>query len=150
MNRQKKTFHWYYEKDEMLIELVKTKTELYDLTSPLYSDNVVKRRSWLEIGSHLGYEGSECKDRWESLRSQYRKRVNKKTKIGQAPVNNQKWKYEDQMSFLSAFKKDRTRTISLQQAGNGSEDLDNTDQVGTKEQCSGQDGEKDVEDDTVR
>ena len=37
----------------MLIELVKGKPELYDLTSLHYSDNVAKRRGWVEISRQL-------------------------------------------------------------------------------------------------
>lgn len=44
--------------------------------------------------------GSECKERWESLRSQYRKNENKqKTKSGQAVSNISNWKYASQMHF---------------------------------------------------
>ncbi|KAG7165396.1 hypothetical protein Hamer_G007223, partial [Homarus americanus] len=42
---------------ELLIELVKTKAESYDLSSPRSSDNVAKRRSWEEMGSQLDKEG---------------------------------------------------------------------------------------------
>ncbi|KAK4326826.1 hypothetical protein Pmani_002683 [Petrolisthes manimaculis] len=122
----------------MLIELVKTKPELYDLTSLRYSDNVAKRRSWVEVSRQLGCEVSKCKERWECLRLQYRKHINKKTKSGQAAANSQKWKYEDQMLFLSAFMKDRTRVTSLQQAGNESENSDNAEHDGPQEICSGQ------------
>ena len=37
----------------MLIELVKGKPELYDLTSLHYSDNVAKRKGWVEITRQL-------------------------------------------------------------------------------------------------
>ncbi|KAK4318300.1 hypothetical protein Pmani_010710 [Petrolisthes manimaculis] len=137
MESEKKTA-WDHAKDEMLIELVKTKPELYDLTSLRYSDNVAKRRSWVEVSRQLGCEVSKCKERWECLRSQYRKHIIKKTKSGQAAANSQKWKYEDQMSFLSAFMKDRTRVTSLQQAGNESEISDNAQHDGPQEVCSGQ------------
>ena len=42
----------------MLIELVKSKPELYDLTSLHYSDNVAKR-SWVEVSRQLGCEGKK-------------------------------------------------------------------------------------------
>ncbi|KAK8373737.1 hypothetical protein O3P69_016561 [Scylla paramamosain] len=71
MDNPKKTLQWDHAKDEMLIELVKGKPELYDLTSLHYSDNVAKRRSWVEISRQMGCEGSKCKERWESLRAQY-------------------------------------------------------------------------------
>ncbi|KAF0702268.1 uncharacterized protein FWK35_00034697, partial [Aphis craccivora] len=58
--------------------------------------------------------GSECKERWESLRSQYRKNENKqKTKSGQAASNISNWKYASQMHFLKQFMKDRSRVTSI-------------------------------------
>ncbi|XP_076030767.1 uncharacterized protein LOC143018976 [Oratosquilla oratoria] len=133
MDNPKKTPQWNHAKDEMLIELVKGKPELYDLTSLYYSDNMAKRRSWVEISRQLGCEGSKCKERWECLRSQYRKHKSKKTKSGQAADGCQKWKYEDQMSFLFAFMKDRTRVTSLQKAENEAENSDNSEHDGTQE-----------------
>lgn len=60
------------------------------------------------------YIGSECKERWESLRSQYRKNENKqKTKSGQAASNISSWKYASQMHFLKQFMKDRSRVTSM-------------------------------------
>lgn len=61
------------------------------------------------------FSGSKCKDRWESLRGQYRKHINKITKSGQAATHSTKWKYEEQMSFLRPLFKDRERVTSLQQ-----------------------------------
>ncbi|XP_045119113.1 transcription factor Adf-1-like [Portunus trituberculatus] len=72
---------WDNSKDEMLIEAVKSKPELYDLASPLYSNVNIKRKSWGEVNRQLGCEG--CKERWESLRSQFRKIMGKCTKSGQ-------------------------------------------------------------------
>ena len=46
--------------------------------------------------------------------------------------------------------KDRTRITSVQQVGNEPEDSDNAEHVGTKEQCSAHDGEKDDEDAAAR
>ncbi|KAK8389726.1 hypothetical protein O3P69_009016 [Scylla paramamosain] len=120
----------------MLIELVKGKPELYDLTSLQYSDNVAKR-GWVEISRQMGCEGSKCKERWESLRAQYRKHKNKKTKSGQAADGFQKWKFEDQMSFLLAFTKDRTRVTSLEKAENEAEYSDNSEHDDTQERALG-------------
>lgn len=65
--------------------------------------------------------GSTCKERWESLRAQYRKFLhNKKTKSGQAAVKITKWKFEDHMCFLGEFMKDRIRVTSVM----GEEDSD--------------------------
>lgn len=67
--------------------------------------------------------GSACKERWESLRSQYRKYQNKqKTKSGLAASNIFNWKYTNQMHFLNEFMKDRSRITSMTD-GNGSDDI---------------------------
>lgn len=66
--------------------------------------------------------GSECKERWESLRSQYRKNQNKqKTKSSQAASNISNWKYTNQMHFLNEFMKNRSRVTSMT-GGNDSDD----------------------------
>lgn len=70
------------------------------------------------------FSGSKCKDRWEGLRGQYRKHVNKITKSGQAATHSTKWKYEEQMSFLRPFFKDRERVTSLQQQDTEIEDTE--------------------------
>lgn len=44
---------------EQLIKLVRNKTELYDLKSPRYSDNISKRNAWNEIGSQLNLQGKQ-------------------------------------------------------------------------------------------
>ncbi|CAG2060581.1 unnamed protein product [Timema podura] len=56
--RKEETFVWSHEKDELLIELVKGKNLLFDLSSPLYNNNIAKRKAWNEIGKHLEIEGS--------------------------------------------------------------------------------------------
>lgn len=53
-----------------------------------------------------------CKERWESLRSQFRKIMAKCTKSGQGASSIVKWKYEEQMGFLRSLSKDRTRICS--------------------------------------
>ncbi|KAJ8979672.1 hypothetical protein NQ317_001072 [Molorchus minor] len=56
----------------------------------------------------------ECKQRWESLRSQYRKICKiRETKTGQAATKRKKWRYEDEMSFLLPYIKDKQRLSSL-------------------------------------
>lgn len=53
-----------------------------------------------------------CKERWESLRSQFRKIMAKCTKSEQGASTTVKWKYEEQMGFLRSLSKDRTRICS--------------------------------------
>lgn len=51
------TNFFFFISDEFLIEAVKLKPELYDLSSPYYSDTVAKRRIWTEIGQQMSCEG---------------------------------------------------------------------------------------------
>lgn len=56
----------------------------------------------------------KCKQRWESLRAQFRKHIRgQKTKTGQAASFQTKWKYEDHMEFLRAYMKDKVRITSV-------------------------------------
>ena len=43
--------------EELLIELVREKPELYDMSSTLYSDNIHKNKVWDEIGRTLNKSG---------------------------------------------------------------------------------------------
>lgn len=57
----------------------------------------------------------DVKARWESLRAQYRKHLNKQeTKSGQSATKITKWKFQDQMSFLNEFiNQNRSRSINF-------------------------------------
>ncbi|XP_015429489.1 PREDICTED: uncharacterized protein LOC107186181 [Dufourea novaeangliae] len=129
---------WNFEKDEMLIELVKANDGLYNLQSPFYSDNNYKRKIWNGIEKSLNQ--NDAKVRWESLRSQYRKYLNKqKTKSGQAAIKVAKWKFHDQMAFLSEFVNiERPRVTSIEHEENFIEGEENLSSAG-----------KDVEDPTT-
>lgn len=56
---------------------------------------------------------SDCKYRWECLRSQFRKfQAKQKTTTGQA-ASNLKYKYSDHLQFLKPYMKDQNRMSSL-------------------------------------
>ncbi|XP_047098372.1 transcription factor Adf-1-like [Schistocerca piceifrons] len=93
--------------DEYLIELVRSHSDLYNMTDRRYSDSVWKETLWKEIGEEVGRPGPECKRRWVSLRDQFRKCVIKKTKSGQAAILKKPWKYEDIMAFLRPYMLER-------------------------------------------
>ncbi|XP_049764321.1 uncharacterized protein LOC126092642 [Schistocerca cancellata] len=97
--------------DEYLIELVRSHSELYNMTDRRYSDSVWKETLWKEIGEEVGRPGPECKRRWVSLRDQFRKCVIKKTKSGQAATPKKPWKYEEIMAFLRPYMLER-ETVS--------------------------------------
>ncbi|XP_068081878.1 prolyl 4-hydroxylase subunit alpha-1-like [Anabrus simplex] len=48
-----------YSIDEALIELVRSKPMLYDISSSSYSDKVAKRNAWQDIAVHLKLEGED-------------------------------------------------------------------------------------------
>ena len=43
--------------DGILIEVVKSKPELYDMSTPLYNNIHARRRSWIEVNKQVGCEG---------------------------------------------------------------------------------------------
>lgn len=96
----------------MLINLVQEKRELYDHSCKLYNDYVGKKFLWSEISECLnikGVSGPHCKERWEQLRAQFRRNIrNKKNDIN-------KWRYEDQMTFLKPFIKEKSRRLLLEE-----------------------------------
>ncbi|XP_023228049.1 transcription factor Adf-1-like [Centruroides sculpturatus] len=94
---------------EKLIELVREYTFLYDLSDRRYSDNQRKDDAWKEIAKKLQVRDCDCKKTWALLRDAFRRAIKKRkeTKSGQASVSRKKWKYEDEMSFLLPYFKER-------------------------------------------
>ncbi|XP_034826275.1 uncharacterized protein [Maniola hyperantus] len=90
---------WTFEKDEMLIELVKQRPGLYSIQSSHYSDHAYKKKTWNEIEQVIQLPSP--KNRWESLRGQYRKYLGKIKKSGQKGFKISKWRYLDQMQFIN-------------------------------------------------
>ncbi|XP_045761987.1 uncharacterized protein LOC123865162 isoform X2 [Maniola jurtina] len=90
---------WTFEKDEMLIELVKQRPGLYSIQSSHYSDHAYKKKTWNEIEQVIQLPSP--KNRWESLRGQYRKYLGKVKKSGQKGFKISKWRYLDQMQFIN-------------------------------------------------
>ncbi|XP_069689134.1 uncharacterized protein [Periplaneta americana] len=112
--------------DEMLIEQVRQYDELYNMASKKYTDNFHKDKIWAQIGRELNTTGPACKIRWISLRDQLRKALKKKmTRSGQAAEMNRKWKYEDCMSFIIPFFKERATHNNRASPENMDEELDN-------------------------
>jgi len=57
---------------------------------------------------------AKCKQRWESLRSQYRKYLrNQKPKTGDPGGSQPTWKYSEQMLLLNPYMKDKERISSV-------------------------------------
>lgn len=62
----------------------------------------------------------DCKKSWALLRDAFRRAIKKtrELKSGQASVPTRKWKYEDEMSFLLPFFKDRPTICTVQYQNN--------------------------------
>ncbi|XP_050516449.1 uncharacterized protein LOC126891315 [Diabrotica virgifera virgifera] len=99
------------EQEEMLIDCVQELEALYDFSHKRYSDNQYKNLMWKEIGEKLQQDAEQCKPRWESIWSQYRKIKNSST--GQAADKKPKWNNEDHLEFLRPHMKDKQRLTSI-------------------------------------
>ncbi|XP_072390316.1 uncharacterized protein [Diabrotica undecimpunctata] len=109
--------------DEKLILLVQTYECLFNLGHKDYSDSNIKGKIWKTIGEELGVAANDCKQRWFSLRDQFRRALrSKKTVSGQAAVKKRKWKYEDELNFLIPFFQERD-TVSNVVSENSSDEL---------------------------
>ncbi|CAI6348539.1 unnamed protein product [Macrosiphum euphorbiae] len=53
---------------EMLIELVRERSSLYDMSDKKYSDHPYKESLWREIASEINQPVQNCKKMWTSLR----------------------------------------------------------------------------------
>ncbi|KAM0728579.1 hypothetical protein ACS0PU_004834 [Formica fusca] len=94
--------------NEKLIELVRQHVELYDLSHSKYLDGNHKEKIWKSISQELDQPVNICKTRWNNIRDNYRKSLKKRvTTRGQSAIKINKYKYEDQLSFLSSFLKER-------------------------------------------
>lgn len=93
------------------------------------------------------FSGSKCKERWECLRAQFRKHLNKGKKNGQA--DNIIWKYGSQMAFLRTVPKAKKRKTAQHNDESGK--LDYSEDNIPQQLCSTQlgDGKDDIGDVTL-
>ncbi|GAB6022306.1 hypothetical protein CHUAL_006426 [Chamberlinius hualienensis] len=108
--------------NQKLIECVREYMFLYDLNDHRYTDNQLKDDAWKEIAKKLRVQKKDCKKSWFLLRDAFRRAIKKKkeAKSGQACGSTRKWKYEEEMSFLLPYFKERS-TISTQPPTNEDE-----------------------------
>ncbi|XP_008187410.1 uncharacterized protein LOC103310547 [Acyrthosiphon pisum] len=93
---------------EMLIELVRERSSLYDMSDKKYSDHPYKESLWREIASEINQPVQNCKKIWTSLRDGYRRAAKKSITVsGQKTKFVKKWKYADEMEFLKPHMKER-------------------------------------------
>ncbi|VVC38484.1 MADF domain [Cinara cedri] len=110
--------------DEMLIEEIRQYQELYDMMHKKYSDNIHKDNIWRKLDSELKTTGPTCKNRWISLHDQLRKAITINiTKSGKAAEPKKKWKYEESMSFVIPFFKERETHANIAEPDSLSDEL---------------------------
>uniref|UniRef100_A0A6P7F6Y0 Uncharacterized protein LOC114327210 n=1 Tax=Diabrotica virgifera virgifera TaxID=50390 RepID=A0A6P7F6Y0_DIAVI len=128
--------------DEMLIELVRCHEELYNQGDRLYFDAIHKNKLWKDISIKLNKTPEECKQRWESLRSQYRKICKaRETKTGQAAIKRKKWRYEEELAFLLPYMKDKERISSFPDIAENASDMEHLNEDSIHDENEGGNGE---------
>ncbi|XP_025195660.1 variant-silencing SET domain-containing protein-like [Melanaphis sacchari] len=129
---------------EMLIELVRERKCLYDMSEKNYSDHQLKENLWREIASTLKEPVENCKKSWTNLRDAFRRAAKKSvTKSGQKSKNIKKWKYEDEMSFLRPHMKERDSISNIESMVTDDDDSDDN-----EDQCEESDNLNSSSEDT--
>ncbi|XP_078492356.1 uncharacterized protein LOC144747821 [Ciona intestinalis] len=95
---------------EKLIEEIRAKPDIYDVTSPKYSNRDFQDITWRKIAAEIGYDVNTCKKQWTTLRNTYARnlRENKVGPSGSGTSMKRRWYLADQMSFLQPFIKHRS------------------------------------------
>jgi hypothetical protein len=76
------------------------------------------------------FVGTDVKQRWVSLRDQYRKYIKRTgNKSGQGASKPQKWKFSDEMFFIHKFLRERETITNTDELGCDSENVNNQSQV---------------------
>nr|CAH7766621.1 unnamed protein product [Callosobruchus chinensis] len=113
--------------DEKLIEAVRGRRILYDISHGDYMRSKLKSEQWKDIAKEAGLmNGAVAKSKWEKLRHAFRDalRRQKRMKRSGAPAEAIKlWKYQKEMGFLQPFMANRKREGNLQDDSN-SDDSD--------------------------
>ncbi|XP_014085351.2 uncharacterized protein [Bactrocera oleae] len=90
--------------EKKLIKAIKLHPCLYDRSSPLFRNMVLKERSWKAVAISTGASVEQCKQRWKSLRDRFvREIASQKSKSGQEVESEEKkeWCYLKLMRFLT-------------------------------------------------
>ncbi|XP_032521672.2 uncharacterized protein LOC116773343 [Danaus plexippus] len=103
---------------EKLIELVKERSLLYDLSNIDYKNRDKKAEAWLEIATEMGFgESKVWITKWKSLRDNYNKyKKNNESSTGQAYKKYKSWPWASQLRFLDDFNIKRQTESSSQRS----------------------------------
>ncbi|KAJ8043340.1 hypothetical protein HOLleu_10386 [Holothuria leucospilota] len=100
---------------EQLIELVRQKPYLYDVTDPDHADATKVANAWQAITEKMGLQdkGYSLKEKWKNLRDYYiRKRREQKGKSGDGAKQKVKWPFFELMQFLNDYAVENSQTDS--------------------------------------
>ncbi|XP_050296344.1 uncharacterized protein LOC126736158 [Anthonomus grandis grandis] len=91
---------------EKLIELVRERRLLYDLSNNDYKNREKKSEAWAEIAREMGIkDGKHWSIKWKNLKDNYNKfQKNTQTQSGQGYKKYKNWPWADLMRFLDNFK----------------------------------------------
>ena len=106
-----------------LIELVKQKAILYNVSGGDYKNRTAKRNAWQEISEELGKPVTDLKKKWQTLRNGYTGA--KKRASGSA--GGRPWHHLDRMNFLDGFKTlcEKPKTVPVLNLDGDSADNEN-------------------------
>ncbi|XP_034176350.2 uncharacterized protein LOC117602439 isoform X2 [Osmia lignaria lignaria] len=88
---------------------ISRKFDEYDQKDPKYLAPIPK---WVKIVPFVFGE-QDCRKTWALLRDSFRRAIKKQKKNSQANVTCKKWRYQDEMSFLIPFMKERSTLCIL-------------------------------------
>ncbi|XP_017755456.1 PREDICTED: uncharacterized protein LOC108547438 [Eufriesea mexicana] len=84
-------------------------------------------------------KAKECKKQWNSLRDCYRRALKKRKKVKSAQIGKiRKWKYENELSFLVPFIKERKSNSQFNMSTNDKSDVDITSNICIDMPCTQQ------------
>uniref|UniRef100_A0A034W6W4 Transcription factor Adf-1 n=1 Tax=Bactrocera dorsalis TaxID=27457 RepID=A0A034W6W4_BACDO len=88
--------------EEKLIEAVKLHPCLFDKSSLLFRDKMLKEKAWKAASIATGASVEQCKQRWKSLRDRFvREVVLQQAKTDDAAEEKNEWCYFELMRFLT-------------------------------------------------
>nr|XP_039250081.1 transcription factor Adf-1-like [Styela clava] len=104
--------------EELLINEMKSRPCLYDMSRHDYRDVNIKSNNWAEIGALLHVTGQQAREKWKALRDRFVKMKNKNesTMKSGAPggVSTNKWHLFEHMTFLDSFVQHRKTSSNLE------------------------------------
>ncbi|KAL5246180.1 hypothetical protein ACI65C_013588 [Semiaphis heraclei] len=138
--------HSLTKQGEMLIELVRSRPSLYDMSNKKYSDHLHKELMWREIAGALDQPAQICKKTWIGLRDAYRRSSKKLITVsGQKSKFIRKWKFSDEMEFLKKHMKERETISSVKRVSDDDTELSNSNNEKTRSEYMSENSDGSIE-----